>query len=780
MKPAHIRCTTLSLAIVMALAAPALQAQDAPADEAPAARTAATQLDAITVTARRRTESIMDVPVAVSAFGEEQLKDLQATDISGLQGAVPNLNIVQGRGSSNTVNVFIRGIGQPDSLQTFDPGVGMYVDDVYYSRINGALFSLFDVQQVEVLRGPQGTLYGKNSTGGAIKVATKNPFDDQGGAVEVGVGSFGRTDFRAYLGEQLSERAAFSIAGAYLQNDGYVDDPVTGEDYNGEDTLAFRGKLALRPSDTFSATLSADYTRQDNALTLGQPTAPLFQTRLQSGPGIAPGINFLHLPDPSDYDFKSRTSFGPNQGQEMTHKGFSANLQWDLSEQWTAKSISAWRKLDTSSFIDIDASEWELGDVLVEVDQEQMSQELQLQFDNGSNVQAIFGAYYMNETLPSYQEAYADDLFVNGSAPVGFLRTIADDLETTSVAAFAHINWEFAPTWTLAAGLRYSRDEKDYDRTTSTFWTSNSLFYLAAFNLYVPFQALNETVAFSGKQSWDAWTPSLSLQKAFSDNVMGYVSANRGFKSGGFNGRANTALETTSAMFDPEFVWTYEAGVKMRSSDGRFTANVAAFHSSYEDFQARVSEVLNPNSPTPTFSFPVLNAAEMEINGFEFEGVARLGDATLLSGQVGWMDASYKSFADLRTTDPSNPAYNPTLHEHVPFSPDWTARVALQHTFQLGGSGALTVGGDVAYRGDTWLSVDNRPGLMQEGYTTAGLFTAWDSPQYAWQIRAGVRNATDELYKTEGQEFSSVANIQTAYYAPPRNWYLSVRRNFSF
>ena len=207
MKPANIRATTLSLAIVMALAAPGLHAQDAAPAEAPAAQSA-TELDGITVTARRRVESIMDVPVAVSAFGEEQLKDLQASDVTGLQGAVPNLNIVQGRGSANSANVFIRGIGQPDALQSFDPGVGMYVDDVYYSRINGSMFSLFDVQQIEVLRGPQGTLYGKNSTGGAIKVNTKNPFDDQGAAVEFGMGSFGRIDGRAYLGEQLSDSAA--------------------------------------------------------------------------------------------------------------------------------------------------------------------------------------------------------------------------------------------------------------------------------------------------------------------------------------------------------------------------------------------------------------------------------------------------------------------------------------------------------------------------------------------------------------------------------------------
>src|SRR5690606_19255551 len=216
----------------------------------------------------------------------------------------------------------------------------------------------------------------------------------------------------------------------------------------------------------------------------------------------------------------------------------------------------------------------------------------------------------------------------------------------------------------------------------------------------------------------------------------------------------------------------------MRSDDGRYTLNVAAFHSSYKDFQARVSEVLNPDEPVPTFSFPVLNAAEMEINGFELEGIALLGEATRLSGQVGWMDASYKTFEDLRTTDPTNPAYDPTLHEHVPFSPEWTARLALQHTFQLGASGALTVGGDVAYRGDTWLSVDNRPGLMEGPHRAAGLVTSWDWPQAAWRGRAAVRSRTGALYKGGGQEGASVASPQAADYAAPRNWYLPGRRSF--
>lgn len=716
-------------------------------------------LDTVTVTARRRVESIQDVPVAVSAFGEERLRDLQATDISSLQGAVPNLNIVQGRGSANSVNVFIRGIGQPDALQTFDPGVGMYVDDVYYSRINGALFSLFDVAQVEVLRGPQGTLYGKNSTGGAIKITTKNPFDDTGGAAEVTIGDHGRKEGRVYVAGQLNDVVAASFAAASLNHDGYISDPDTGREFNDDNTLAFRGKLGFRPSDAFEATISVDWTHQDNALTMGHPTAPLFATDLVLGQVL------LRPAEEVEYDFHSRTSFGPDKGQEMTHKGASLSMNWDLSPSWLLKSITAWRKLDTDSYIDIDASEYELGDVLVSLDQQQFSQELQLQYDNGSNLQAIFGAFYLSEDMPSHQEAYADDFIRFIGTPVDFLRTIDDDLETTSYAVFGHASWEFAPSWTLAAGLRWSRDEKDYDRTTSAFFGAP----LAAFSE-------DPQAVVDARASWSAWTPSVSLQKAFSDNVMGYVSANRGFKSGGFNGRANSDFEAENAEFDPEFVWTYEVGLKMTSDDNRLRANIAAFHSNYKDFQARVSEVTNPDDPVPTFGFPVLNAAELDINGIEFEGMALLGEATKLSVQLGWLDASYGQFDDPRVT--LNPALS-SLHDHVPFSPEFTGRVALQHSLYLDGGSTLSFGGDVSHRGDTWLSVDNRVGLMQEAYTLVGLYGVWDSSDYAWQVRAGVRNLTDKTYKTEGQEFSSVGNIQTAYYGWPRNYYLSVRYNFN-
>ncbi|MET0936132.1 MAG: TonB-dependent receptor [Luteibacter sp.] len=758
----------LTLAIGLALGfAATLPAMAQDAGQSPTASTTeakkkqqdATQLTEVTVSARRREESLEKVPVAVSAFSEEDMKDLQASTIDGLQGAVPNMNIVQGRGSSTSVNIFIRGIGQPDALQTFDPGVGMYVDDVYYSRIQGALVSLFDVDHVEVLRGPQGTLYGKNSTGGAVKIVTKNPGTTPEGSVEATFGNFGRREGRFYGSTPLGKDGAWSasIAGADVRNDGYVHN-AAGRDFNNDNTKSVRAKLRYHPSETFDGVLSLDYTRVKTGLTLGQPVSPLTRTDLVLGT-----VTLLRPDLDTKYNFHTETSFPPGDGQELTHKGAALNMNWKLSDQWNLKSITAIRKLDSDSYIDIDASRYELGDVFVGFRQKQVSQELQLNFDNGSNLQSTFGAYFLRETVPSTQYAYADDLFAILGRPITFLRSIDDDLTTKSYAGFGHVNWEFAPSWTLAAGIRYSKESKDYDRSTSTFWG-------------VPFTALNETVAFNGNKDWTAWTPTVSLQKQFDPQTMWYVSASRGFKSGGFNGRANSVAETKTAQYDPEYVWTYETGLKLRSADNRLEANLAAFHSDYKDFQARVSEIQNPGSITPTFAFPVINAAKLKMDGFEAEGTALVGEGTRLSTQIGYLKARYDKFDDARS-DPSNPQYNPTLHDHVPFSPKWTARVAATQTFNLAG-GALTVGADASYRTETWLSVDNYAALSQKAYTLVGAFGVFDSGDGHWQFRAGVRNATNKVYKTDGQEFSSVANIRTAYYGMPRNYYGSVRYNF--
>jgi iron complex outermembrane recepter protein len=744
--------STLSLAIAVALAcsAPVLAQEESGADE----RSDATRLDNITVTARRRAETSQEVPVAVSSFDADDLRDMQARTVDGLQGSVPNLNIVQGRGSASSVNVFIRGIGQPDALQTFDPGVGIYVDDVYYSRIQGGLFTLFDVERIEVLRGPQGTLYGKNSTGGAIKLVTRAPGEETSGAFELTAGNYGRLEGRFYGTTPMTDSAGASLAVVSSGSDGYVRDTLTGRKYNDDDSNSARIKFGSIGEGDFRWNLTADYTRQNNSLTMGQPMAPLVQVDLVTGPRV------LSVPSNQPWNYRSRSSFTDGEGQKLTHWGITLGLDWTLSSAWGLKSITAWRDLKTDFFIDIDGSEFELGDVFVGVDQDQFSQEFQFQYDNGDDLQAVFGLYYLRENIPSHQEAYADDFLALAGTPLSFLRTIDDDLRTTSYAGFAHVNWEFAPSWTLAAGLRYTHEKKDYFRTTSTF--SN-----------FPALTADPAFAFDVSDSWSSLTPSLSLQKQFSDQVMGYFSANRGFKSGGFNGRANSPADVSK--FDPETVWTYEFGVKTSSEDGRRIVNLTAFHSDYKDFQARVSEITNPNDPIPNFSFPVLNAAKLRIQGIELESVALLGDGLRLSAQVGYQNAKYREFNDPRVD--LNPALA-DLHDHVPFAPDWTARLAASHLFLLANDSTLTVGGDWNYKSKTWLSVDNREVLSQDAYGLLGMFASWDSADGRWQVRGGIKNMTDKLYKTDGQEFSSVGNIQTAYYGWPRHYYLALKYSF--
>ncbi len=772
----HTKHATFTLgllagAIALALAAP-VHAADPAAPAAPQDNATAQQqqqsapqkhapkeLETVVVTARRRSEDLEKVPVAVSSFSSEQLKDMQAVDIAGLQGSVPNMNIVQGRGSSSNVNIFIRGIGQPDALQTFDPGVGFYVDDVYYSRINGALMDLFDIDHVEVLRGPQGTLYGMNSTGGAVKVVTKKPSSTPEGSVAVTVGDYGRINTQAYLSGPLSDTVSANIAAGTFKNHGYVTDPDTGRRFNNDDTQAIRGKLDFHPSDNFNAILAMDYSHQNTDLTMGEPTAPLESTDLLTGQTT------VLMQPPAHWDYHAKTSFGPGKGQKLIQKGVALHMNWHATDNWDFKSITAYRKLDTEAYIDIDASQFQLGDVLVALHQHQFSQEFQFLYDNHDNLNAVLGVYYLNEHVPSHQEAYADDFLTFGGLPIDFLRTIDDDLDNKSYAVFGNATWSFGNGWSVSGGVRYTREQKSYFRTTSAFFGPP----LTAFS-----QDPQAVIA-PTSHTWNAVTPSVSLQKQINPQLMWYISANRGFKAGGYNGRANDPALAANPLFNPEFVWTYESGLKFRSADGRARASGDVFYSNYKDFQARVSEITNPGSQVPNFIFPVLNAAKLTMYGAEFQGSMLVGQSSSLQAQIGYLHAKYDEFNDPRVQlDPSLAS----LHAHVAFTPNWTARVAATHTFNLNNGAAITVGGDVSYRGTMWLSVDNRPGLMQPSYTLAGLFGVFDSADGHWQVRAGVRNLTDKAYKTDAQEFSSVGNIQTAYFGWPRNYYLSVRYNF--
>ena len=731
------------------------------AENQPAAEEVKAQADAdangeeIVVTARRTEESIQRVPSSISAFTERSLDRIQATDTTGLQGAVPNLNIVQGRGSSNATNIFIRGIGQPDALQTFDPAVGVYVDDVYLSRIRGNQLDLLDLERLEVLRGPQGTLYGKNTIGGAIKFVTRKPGDALRANGSVTLGSYNQFDLKGAVSGPLSEYIGAGIAVMRATRDGFVEDEGDGREYNNRNTFAGRAVVAITPSDRLRFDLTADYSQDDAKLNVGRPVNNLVQ--------FSGGVLVVDEPVGSgSYDWEVRTTPGLPNSTKLKHYGFSGTATFDLTDEITIKSITAYRNLKTDDYIDIDATQYEVGDVFVGVDQKQTSQEFQVLY-SGERLNAVAGLYYLSERIESHQEAYADDLLGTFFGGGTFLRTIDDELDTRSYAAFANASYEIVPSVRLSAGLRYTREHKDYFRTTDTF-SSNPLF-----TTLVPLEFVID-------KAWKDTSPMASIDWQATPNLMVYGRVAKGFKSGGFNGRANSASERTA--YDPEKALSWEAGFKSRLF-GQLTLNGAAFTSTYEDFQARVSgteDVLG--IPTPTLS--VLNAGKLKINGAELEAAWTPIDNLLLDTQVGYLDADYKDFDDVRFTTCCGGS---RAFQTPAFAPKWTVRLGAQYGFDLGSAGTITLGAQTRHKSRTALAVDNTfvigsgPGagttteidaLFQKGYWVHDARIVYETANKHWEVGLYGNNLSDRAYKTDAQEFSSVGGVRTVYYGAPR------------
>lgn len=723
-----------------------------PAPEATAAPNAEGQDTAtgeIVVTARRTEERLQRVPASISAFNERALDRLQATDTTGLQGAVPNLNIVQGRGSSNATNIFIRGIGQPDALQTFDPAVGVYVDDVYLSRIRGNQLDLLDVDRIEVLRGPQGTLYGKNTIGGAIKFVTHRPGKTLRANGSVALGSFDQLELKGSVSGPLSDTMAAGLSFIRSKHDGYVRDDVLDRRYNDKDSVGVRGAFAFTPASMVRIDLTADYSHDDAALNVGRPV-----NDLRTAFGVTLPVSDTVGSGP--YRWRARTTPGFPNSTKMKHYGFSGTAAVDLTTGLTLRSITAYRKLKTDDFIDIDATQYQVGDVFVGVDQNQLSQEVQLTY-SGDRFSGVAGLYYLREHLPSHQEAFANDFL----RPFTFFRSIDDDLLTKSYAAYANGSYTIVPDVRLSAGLRYTKETKDYFRTTTI---TSSL------------PVLNSTFVFAPDQGkWTDWSPMASLDWQVAPTTMVYARVAKGFKSGGFNGRANTPAEATE--YKPEKVWSYEAGFKTTIAN-QLRLNGAIFDNEYRDYQARIqTSATDPNSPVNLALLSVVNAGKLRIRGAELETAWTPTRELLIDGQLGYLNSEYKEFFDARFPGHSRAFQTP------PFSPKWTLRLGAQYAFDMGNAGAITVGGQTRYRSRQALAIDNTfisaanvgtttevPGLFQNGYWVEDARIVWENASKKLAIGLYGNNLTKKAYKTDAQEFSSVGQIRTVYYGAPRTF----------
>lgn len=728
----------------------------------------------ILITARRVTERLQDVPIAVSAFSEETLQGLETKDLGDLQGLVPNLNIAQGRGSNSSANVFIRGVGQPDALATFDPAVGIYVDDVFLSRIRGALVDIYDVARVEVLRGPQGTLYGKNTEGGAIRLVTKAPnlqeFEIDGA---LGVGSFnGREVSFNARGPILKDRLGFKAAFQYKADDGYIFDPLAREERNGSRSLAGRVSLLGQFGPKFTSRIDLDVLQENADLQLGRAVNRLFQADLAPAFGLAlpPGVPAVRLvpgfavPASGEFNFEASSTPGLPNRIDLLHWGAALVNTLEISPALTLKSVSSYRELTYEDFIDIDATRFELGDVFVGVDQSQVSQEFQLLLRT-ERVNGVFGLFYLNELIRSDQASFNGDAFFFLGLPAGFDVFIDDRQELDSFAAFFQTDTKLTQKLSITLGLRATYEEKDF-----TVFSRDTVFRLPASNP----RPLITRFSGDGSANFFDLSPRVSLNYHPSRDVLAYVSYAQGFKSGGFNGRATAAAALEP--FSEEKVNTVEIGVKSSWLANRLVGNVTGFYNQYRDFQASVPGVAEDGL---TAVNSVFNAGRLRQLGFEFEGIARPLAHLEFTGSIGFLDAQYSQFFARQRV--GGVFVDVDLSNRIPaFSPRWTARAAGAYTIPTQTFGDFSVLVQGAYRGDSFLTVETEqaPLLNQPNFWLLDAFFTWKAPQSRVSLTAGVKNITDEVYAVDSQNFTTVAGIQTLYFAPPRTW--SVTANFKF
>ena len=704
-------------------------------------------VEEVTVTARRISENIQSVPIAVTAISAESLNRENAENLGALQGQVPNLNIVQGRASNSSANIFIRGVGQPDALMSFDPGVGVYVNDVYMSRIQGALLDVYDVSRIEVLNGPQGTLYGKNTIGGAVKIYTYQPTDEFEGAAQADYGSYDDRELRAHVSGPISDEWGYALMGYVADREGYAQDPISGRHYNSKNTWAGRGILSWTPSAKLKFDLGVDFTDENPSLSVGKSVNALYSTDLGFGT-----INIIEVPKPGQYNYK--TAIGsdlPNHANYLHHAGMDLTATYEINSDWTFKSITSWRNLAFRTFEDIDATPAQLGDVKVAFNQHQYSQEFQLLYST-TDFHAVGGVYALRENVSSDQFDIANNLLTFFGLPLDLTKFVNDDLTTTSYAAYGSADYDFAPGWTLSAGLRGTYEKKDY-----------SFGYFFTGTLALP------GFDFAAKDHWSDLSPSFTLSYKPTDDTMLYARAAKGFKSGGFNGRADNIDE--ARPFKPETLWSYEIGAKTSWFDDRLVANGDVFYGNYKDFQARIS-----TGSGITGDFAVLNAGKLKQYGAELELFARPTDQLQLDAEIGLLHASYDQFLDPQF-GPGDPRDNRSW-ETPAFAPHVTARLGALYTVSLGGNGFLDFAGDWNYRARQALAVDNSdltthvpfPGMFAKSYTVLNGRIEWRADDERWYLAAFGRNLTNKVYAVDAQEFSSVAGIRTTYFGEPRTF----------
>ena len=780
---------------------------------------ATADLEEIIVTARKKAEGLQDTPISITALSGDRLEDMGLTKITKLQDVTPNLvfqNTPTFSGAGNNAAVYIRGIGQRDFIPTIDPGVGIYVDEVYLGRSAGAVFDMIDIGQVEVLRGPQGTLFGRNTIGGAISISTAKPNDVLAGKFDVKIGTDSRQNFRGTINLPISDTLFMRASAANMEQDGYVFRPFDGKDLGNQDYTMARVAFRWLASENFTADLSLDYyddktngppmviTRVDgfpNNLNVvppaggGPPGNFPYTNNIFAGFG-AMGPDFVNsvcessnAPATCYSTANAATGDNTNLGtgpnfSEMENEAISILLTWEL-DNMTAKLIAGFRSLDGAFASDrdgypqADGEPWVPGlpfvinpvthyfDTFV---QDQSSVELQLSGTSmGDRIDWVVGIYTFGE----------DGENIN---PVDFTPASIQSggyFDYKSDAVFGQLTVRVTDSLDATFGVRYTKEDRDY--TPDQFIEEMPL--AAAFGGSLPYPCYDSFGAAKICQIGDRvvpnktvnnkmseTTPMLNLAYAINEETMVYATYSEGFKVGGFNQRIFPP-EPSLPTFDPEYVKSYEVGIKSELLNNDLRINASAYVSDYTDLQLLIAE---PSRVGPY----ITNAGEATIEGLEVELSYVTPTMFFIDFAAGYTDAGYDELTDGAL------AGGLTVDSPFGFISDWNAHLSVSKSVDLSGGGTLTPRVDWTWRSGLYTNASGLPlpppwadALYQPDYNVVNISMRWESGAAGLKVTAGIENVGDEEYAIFGDYQPNFGSDAEAY-DRGRQWYLMVGYEF--
>ena len=776
-------------------------------------------VEEIVVTARKRAENMQDVPAAVSAFSQETLQNAGVDNITDLENLTPNITMNETSGLvPGSIQVFIRGIGNDPG---FDQGVGIYVDDVYLNRTSGALLEVYDVERIEVLKGPQGNLYGRNTIGGAIKYISRDPDAETNTHFEVKTGTDSLVKIKGGISGALSDNLLGGFSFSSTDRDGYQTNRFDGGEYASEDKTAVRGTLLWNPSEDVSVRLVADSYKDTSAPVV--PNRVAIQQAGGAGLGtfgfllgganmFIPGSAFLQedldvsMPAHVDEVNTAHTTAGYDLF-EIDSNSVSLTINWDINDNWSVKSTTSQRNVDSTMPFDFDGTDQVFINTLQIRDSDDFSQEFQFNY-TADTVNAVVGLYMLDgsQSLDGFTE----------QTPLLRLLTAHDrvttkdirDLESSSV--YANIDWDISDRLQLSLGGRYTKDEKELVQESDVTITHYAAAFLnfpgmeqaplvlmpgmegvVAANLPVLFflphygndgsflswgnQVDVETFSTSrsGKEDWAEFTPSVKLSYRANDDTLIYGGFATGFKSGGFD---TSGSETRTVTYKPELVDTYSLGLKSTLAGGSTQLNVEIFRNEYTEKQLQSIALLPGGLESITD-----NVGEVESTGVEIELIwLPPVEGLTINLNLGFLDSNIEQFIELQDDGAGGTtAVNVADNFRLGYAHETTAQAGIKYDFSIG-DGSMTIGTNVAYRSEMYtdspIDVTN-PFFLNaesESRTMVNAMLTYRSGSGKWAIALEGKNLNDErsLVNT-----FNVTNFITGGYTRGRNWALALRYN---